>query len=158
MAQRSTPCPRKRTTSSVGSPEKISAIPSSGSWLLPWAPSQAQLSDHRTRQDCCPSRRLPSQSHHCFSDKRRGSSLKQACPSLPWRFLRPTHSTAHSLVLLETLSINYVSGKLAGKRSKMSDQKEIPENNCSFWGSSTIIPTLTVIITTLCLSGNSLHI
>lgn len=85
-------------------------------------------------------------------------SFPLKCSSLPWRFLRPTHSTAHSLVLLETLSINYVSGKLAGKRSKMSDQKEIPENNCSFWGSSTIIPTLTVIITTLCLSGNSLHI
>lgn len=50
--------------------------------------------------------------------------------------------------------MNYVSGKLGGKRSKTSAPREIMKNHCSFWGSPATIPTLTGIITALCLSGN----
>lgn len=79
-------------------------------------------------------------------------------PPTPRWLLRPTCSAAHSLVLLEILCMNYASGKLGGKRSKMSDQKEVMKNCHSLWGSAVLIPTLTGIITTLPLSGNRVFI
>lgn len=50
-------------------------------------------------------------------------------PSMPWWLLRLTHSTAHSLVLVETPSSNYASEKLWGKRYKMGNKKSVRINS-----------------------------